>query len=141
MNKSLVGNNGHATLISLHASSHDASEWPRNNCTQYPVGKERELILFVDLAMVLPRYALGTGHVLLEARSSPRVTSQIFSQEINVLILHLLCWHGRRSQFQNLVSLSNKLVLLAVFFAIVNWFSVELVISVVVCGRHVIRNN
>ena len=141
VNEPLVGNNRHSTLIPLHASSHDASEWPRNNSTEYPVSKEGELVLLVYLAMVLPGYTLGTGHVLLEARSCPWVTSKVLGQEINVLVLHFLCWNGWRSQLQNLISLSNKLVLLAIFFAIVNRLSVDLVISVVVCGRHVIRNN
>ena len=103
--------------------------------------KEGELVLLVHSSVVLPRNALGTGHVLLEARSQPRITSKVFSREINVFVFHFLGRHLRGSQFQNLVSFSYKLVLLLVLLAIVNRFSVDVVVCIVVRRRHVYRNN
>ena len=139
MNKSLIRNHWHSTLVSLHSSSNDAGYWPGDKTSENPVRKESELVLPVNFTMIFPWNTLGASHVLVEPIRNPGIASHVCCKEIDVFILHLFCWHRWGSQLKNFISLSDQLVLFTVLFAVVNWLPVNVVICVIVCGRHVFQ--
>jgi len=133
---SLVGHNGHTTLVVSHSAADTHSKGIGNNSADDPVEDKVVLVGTSELTGVFPWNSLGASCVLAETVCEPGVAAKVFSQEGHVIVFLLLCGHTRRAHLKNSVGLAKSLVLDLVFFTVVDGSRVVVVIGVVEMAGH-----
>ena len=136
MHPSVQTNSRDTTLRRLHASADGSSDGPGESRAKHPVAHESILVLALNAALVLPWDAFWVGRVLAEAVSEPRVTLEVFLEEVHVLTFHLLGRNGRLPHLENLIGLFCQLVNLLTVLIIEGRLAEDLVVASVKLARH-----
>lgn len=97
-------------------------------------------MLTLESALILPWDAFWVRGELTEAEGYPGIAFKVFTKPVDVVDFHLWCGHGRRSLFEDLISLSANLPHLLVLIVIEDGLPELEIISVVVRTRHVFNS-
>jgi len=82
MNPSIKRDNRDATSCNFHSTANHSCNWPEEKTSDSPVDTESVLVLTLQLSRILPWDAFWVGSVLSESVGHPRVTLEVFLQEV-----------------------------------------------------------
>ena len=133
---SVEANSRDATLARLHAPADRGSKGPGKGRADEPVSAEGEGVLALETALVLPWDAFWVRRVFAEAVGDPRVTLEVFLEEVHILALHLLSWDGRRLELEDLIRFLGHLIELLAVLIIEGRLAEHFVITSVKLARH-----